>query len=183
MVSESYSWCFLIDAQVRNCDGMGGSKLIIKSLFNPLKLESIKWFRDEFWDIYSATEWHLLQLTWWFFRKIKRPAYCKYWNINNLKVSLELGHIFSFGRDNLSSWKDYGYCFLFKKTLSILEKTWRSDLFQEKTCKILFELINAFMISSDNKWIIELFSWGGKILDVNWPQGDNGELTISVSDC
>ena len=46
-----------------------------KSLFTPLKLGSIKWFRDEIWDICSAFHWHLLELTWWFLRKIKRPIW------------------------------------------------------------------------------------------------------------
>ena len=104
------------------------------SLFTPLKLGWIKWFRDEFWDICSAFEWHLLQLTLWFLRKFKRPTwYKKYWNINNLKVSLELGHIFSFGRNNFSSWKDYGYWFLFKRNLSILEEIQRSEVFLKKS--------------------------------------------------
>ena len=47
----------------------------------------------------------------------------------------------------------------------------------------LFELMNRLMISSDNEWIIEVSSCGEKILDENWPQGDNGKLAIPISDC
>ena len=31
--------------------------------------------------------------------------------------------------------------------------------------------------------MIEISFCGGKILDGNWPQGDNGDLRIPISDC
>ena len=40
------------------------------SLFTPCKFESIKWFRDGFWDICSTSDWYLFELTFWFQRKI-----------------------------------------------------------------------------------------------------------------
>ena len=39
------------------------------------------------------------------------------------------------------------------------------------------------MIGWYNKWNIEVFSCGKKILDGNLPQGENEELRIPISDC
>ena len=46
-----------------------------------------------------------------------------------------------------------------------------------------FELINTFIISYDNEWIIEVSSCGDKVLDGSWPQCDSGELRITISNC
>ena len=49
-----------------------------------------------------------------------------------------------------------------------MEESWKSELFLEKRSSNIFQLISP---------------WGEKILDGNWPQGDNGELSIPINDC
>ena len=116
-----------------------------KSLFAPWKLGLIRQFRDGFWDICSVFNSYLLQLNWWFLRNIKRPSwYKKYWNINNLVVSVDLVHIFSFQKNIFSSWYYHGYYIFVKKKKK--QNIWRSEVFLEKRINNLFEL-NTLMIT------------------------------------
>ena len=104
-----------------------------KSLFTALKLGSFKWFRAGIWDICSWFDWHLLELTWRFLRKINRLAWSKkYWNINNLKVALDLGHIFSFGRNNFLPERIMGIVFCLKKTLVLWKKLEEVNFFKKR---------------------------------------------------